>query len=265
MIIESKNNSRLKEWKKLQTKKGRKESGLFIIEGEHLVEEAMKSNWPIVDLIVSDTYQAPRHWETSYPILMQEKIVLASALFPEISETQTPQGVAAIIKKRSEQEEEKWLTTGNLLLMVDHIQDPGNLGTMIRTADAAGVDAIILGRGTVDSYSGKVLRSSQGSTFHLPIVEKDLLDYIHKLKDAGWTIIGTSLQEAEDYRNLHIQNDSKIAIVMGNEGEGIDSSILELVDQKVKIPIWGAAESLNVAIATGILLYHIQGQYKNKL
>ncbi|WP_025025428.1 TrmH family RNA methyltransferase [Caldalkalibacillus mannanilyticus] len=262
IMIESKNNPRFKEWKKLHTKKGRKESGLFLIEGEHLVEEALKSDWAIVDFIVSSEYRVPDEWMKKYPVLMQEKIEILAPLFSELSETQTPQGIAAVIKKRPSPTNEDWLKQAKLMLLVDQIQDPGNLGTMIRTADAAGVDAVVLGKGTVDPFSGKVLRSSQGSTFHLPLIEKELQEYIVQLQQEGWQIYGTSLTDAIDFRELEITPESKVAIVMGNEGEGVQEALLEQMNQKIKIPIWGQAESLNVAIATGILLYHTQSLLK---
>jgi TrmH family RNA methyltransferase len=265
MYIESKQNSRFKAWKKLLTKKGRKEQGQFLIEGEHLVEEALRSGWPIVEVITSEDFHCPENWNESHPVLMSEKKVLPSSLFVELSETMTPQGIAVVVKKENSyfiEAIEKLLEQSHFLLLVDQVQDPGNLGTMIRTADAAGVDGIILGRGTVDPYSGKALRSTQGSVFHLPMYEQELESMIPLLQEKGWLVYGTSLQDAKDYREIEVKEEQKIALLVGNEGEGVAQHLLNIVNLKIKIPIWGKAESLNVAIATGVLLYYFQAQVK---
>jgi TrmH family RNA methyltransferase len=167
-----------------------------------------------------------------------------------------------VIKKRNQAPIEQLISQGKTVLLVDQIQDPGNLGTMIRTADAAGIDAIIMGKGTVDQYSGKVTRSTQGSIFHIPIYEDELKNIIPMLKESGWTVFGTSLKDATDYRKVRFPPSQKNALLIGNEGEGVQEELLHIVDTKIKIPIWGKAESLNAAIATGILLYHVQGEMK---
>jgi TrmH family RNA methyltransferase len=262
MIIESKQNARFKAWKKLLTKKGRKEQGTFLIEGEHLVEEALSSGWPIVDVILSEEFQLPQSWIEEYPVLTKEKNVLSSSLFEELSETMAPQGIAMVLKKKQRDQIKGLLKEGQTLVLIDQVQDPGNLGTIIRTADAAGIDGIILGKGTVDPFSGKVLRSTQGSIFHLPIYEEELEHTISQLQEEGWKVFGTSLQGAQDYRAVTLQKDQKTALLLGNEGEGVSKNLLAQVDQKIKIPIWGNAESLNVAIAAGILLYYFQAQKK---
>lgn len=262
MIIESKQNARFKAWKKLLTKKGRKEQGSFLIEGEHLVEEALSSGWPIVDVILSEQFQLPSRWLEDFPVLLKEKNVLTSILFEELSETMAPQGIAMVLRKKSMDKLEGLLEEAQALVLIDQIQDPGNLGTIIRTADAAGIDGIILGKGTVDPFSGKVLRSTQGSIFHLPIYEEELESTISLLQKRGWKVYGTSLQGAQDYREVTFKKDQKIALLLGNEGEGVANNLLAQVDQKIKIPIWGKAESLNVGIAAGILLYYFQAQKK---
>src|SRR5699024_7511376 len=136
------------------------------------------------------------------------------------------------------------------------IQDPGNLGTIIRTADAAGFSNIILGRGTVDLYNDKVIRATQGSLFHIPIVQKDLTESIPRLKESGFSVLATTLQRAKNYRD--IEPSEKTAIILGNEGSGVDETLINMADELVKIPIYGKAESLNVGIAAGILMYYIR-------
>lgn len=262
MIIASKQNARFKSWKKLLTKKERKIQQAFFIEGEHMVEEALKANWTIADVIQSEEYQIPKDWADTYPVLSQKKTVLSAHLFAELSETESPQGIALIVNMPKQGDVEKLLQKSKCILLVDQVQDPGNLGTIIRTADAAGIDAIILGIGTVDHFSGKVLRSTQGSIFHIPILETNLKECVPQLLGLDWNVYGTALEEAQDYRAVQIDQEDKTAIIVGNEGNGVDQELLQLVSYKIKIPIWGKAESLNVAIATGILLYHFQVQYK---
>lgn len=139
------------------------------------------------------------------------------------------------------------------LLLVDAVQDPGNIGTMIRTADAAGIDAVVLGKGSADAYNPKTLRSAQGSHFHIPIIRGDLADWIEDLQDREVKVYGTALQEAVVY--TEVETSGSFALIVGNEGSGIHPQLLAKTDQNVIIPILGQAESLNVAVATGILLY----------
>lgn len=147
---------------------------------------------------------------------------------------------------------------GNHLLLIDQVQDPGNLGTMIRTADAAGFSQVVLGKGTVDLYNDKVVRASQGSIFHIPIIQADLLELIPALQSQTYTVLASALENAVAYDT--VEQLEKIALVMGNEGSGIAPEILQLADKCIKIPIYGQAESLNVSIAAGILMYQLRKQ-----
>lgn len=269
--IESKQNSRIKRWKKLLTKKGRDATKQCWLEGEHLVQEALLSNWIVHELIYSTSFIEQRKKESNVKPNNQQmmdaqplEFVLTDELFTECCDTVTPQGIAAVVQQPVFPDHEQFLDNhGHLLLIIDQVRDPGNMGTIIRTADAAGVDAIFLGKGCADLFSGKVLRSTQGSLFHLPFYHCQLNTTLSTLKKQAWEIWGTSIQEdAQDYRKLIVEQDSKIAILVGNEGQGVQSSLLEEVDHQVKIPLLGAAESINVAVATGILLYHVQSQIK---
>lgn len=261
MVISSKQNERFKSWKKLLTKKGRKKEQAFLVEGEHLVEEALFSGWPLLELIQAEHYTVPERWSEKTASI-EKKAEISSGLFKALSETEAPQGIALKIGFPKWPSLSDLLNESSFLLLVDGVQDPGNLGTIIRTADAAGLDALFLGKGTVDPFSGKVLRATQGSIFHLPVIEVDLEQVIPQLQEAGWKVYATALREACDYREVKIETDEKVALVVGNEGQGINQDILDIVERKMKIPIWGKAESLNVAIATGILLYHFQEQRK---
>lgn len=244
-MITSTQNSQVKDWRKLHTKKYRVKTNSFLIEGYHLIEEALKSGWSIEVIIVQDGIELP-DW------LAQQRYQLVDQhVFATISQTEAPQGIAAVVKIKDAS-----ATSGDYLLLLDQVQDPGNLGTMIRTADAAGFSQVILGTGTVDMYNDKVIRASQGSIFHIPIIEADLAEFIQILHSQAYTVFASALDNAIAYDA--VGEFDKVALVMGNEGSGIAPEILELADQRIKIPIYGQAESLNVSIAAGILMYQLR-------
>lgn len=246
--IESTQNALVKHWKKLVTlRKEREKQGEFIIEGFHLVEEALKNKEQILQIIVRDGVNLPLLWA----IDDVEMVQVNEAVAKEIAETEKSQGVFAHCKVLESTEIEQ--ATWRKVLLVDAVQDPGNVGTMIRTADAAGLDAVILGKGCVDAYNPKVMRSAQGSHFHIPVVRGDLDEWIDRLQDDHVKVYGTSLEEAISYRDIEVTD--AFAVMVGNEGSGISPQLLAKTDQNVIIPIVGGAESLNVAVATGILLY----------
>jgi len=248
--IESKQNALVKHWKKLvSTKKERDKTGEYIVEGFHLVEEALKNKEQVIQIIKREDVDLPLRWSLDNVLLVE----VTEAVAKEIAETETSQGIFAHCKQRdiSEAEQSKWTK----LLLIDSVQDPGNIGTMVRTADAAGIDAVILGKGCADLYNPKTLRSAQGSHFHLPVLRGNLLDWIETLNERQIPVYGTALENAVDYRQL--ENNGKFALIVGNEGSGVQPELLEKADQNVIIPIFGQAESLNVAVATGILLYKL--------
>jgi RNA methyltransferase, TrmH family len=246
--IESVKNQKVKQWRKLQTKKEREATGTFMIEGLHLVEEALKTKEMIKDLIVSEDTTLPTHWNVD-----QLNIILVTKeVMKAISDTEAPQGIAAICEFQKQHEADSW----EKVLFVDGVQDPGNLGTIIRTADAAGIDGIILGEGTVDHYNSKVIRSSQGSIFHLPIVNGNLMEWFQVYNEKQIPIYGTSLQNGVSYREA--TPTEQFCLIIGNEGSGVDRELLQKTTKNLYIPIYGGAESLNVGIATGILLYHLR-------
>ncbi|MGG2954753.1 TrmH family RNA methyltransferase [Geobacillus stearothermophilus] len=244
--IESPKNARVKQWKKLLTKKGRDETGLFLLEGFHLVEEAVKSRAPLVELMVDERTAIPPGWDVSVPV-----VIVTEAVMKAISSTETPQGIAAVCRQLPAEFEGV-----KTALLIDAVQDPGNLGTMIRTADAAGIDAVILGEGCADVYNPKVVRATQGSLFHLPVVKGDLVQWIARFKEQGIPVYGTALENAVDYRT--VPPSSSFALLVGNEGSGVRREWLEMTTETIYIPIYGQAESLNVAVAAGILLYSLQ-------
>ena len=246
--IESTQNALVKHWKKLVTlRKEREKNGEFIIEGFHLVEEALKHKNQIVQIIVRDGVDLPLLW----PLDDVEMVEVNEAVAKEISETEKSQGVFAHCKVKEYEIEEQ--ETWKKVLLVDAVQDPGNIGTMIRTADAAGLDAVVLGKGCADAFNPKVMRSAQGSHFHIPVVRGELEDWMEDLQDTGVQVYGTALEEAISFRE--IQPADAFALIVGNEGSGISPQLLAKTDQNVMIPLLGGAESLNVAVAAGILMY----------
>ena len=245
--IESVNNPKVKQWKKLLTKKERDKSGTFIVEGFHLVEEALKQGEQVLEIIVSDKVGLPPRWDAgSTPVTSVTEEISNS-----LSETEAPQGIYAVCRQSNLEVQD-----AKTLLLIDAVQDPGNLGTMIRTADAAGIDAVVVGRGSVDIYNSKVLRSAQGSHFHLPIIRGDLHDWIDKLHNKNIPVYGTALEGASAYTD--ISNGASFALIVGNEGNGVAKDLLSSTTANLYIPIFGKSESLNVAVATGILLYYLK-------
>ncbi|HEY9577628.1 MAG TPA: RNA methyltransferase [Pseudobacillus sp.] len=252
-FIQSIKNPQVKQWKKLLTKKEREKAGQYILEGFHLVEAALHHKEEIIELIVSEEVTLPVEWNVDNV----EMTMVTPEIAKVLSDTEAGQGVFAVCRK---QELPKTLE-GHTYLLIDAVQDPGNIGTMMRTADAAGLDGIILGTGCADPYNPKVLRSAQGSHFHLPIIQMPLLEAIQQLKEQGIRVFGTSLQRASDYREAEIEN--SFALLVGNEGSGVEEVLLKETDSNIYIPIYGNSESLNVAVAAGILLYHFKHSLKN--
>src|SRR5699024_5733851 len=174
-----------------------------------------------------------------------------SPVFNQIAQTESPQGIIAVVEMKKPSS-----LSGSHIMMIDAIQDPGNLGTIIRTADAAGYNAVVLGDGTVDIYNDKVIRATQGSIFHIPIISANLRNCIDRLQINHFKVITSALKESVPYQS--IDKPEKVALIVGNEGNGIDEAILSSADMNVHIPIYGDAESLNVSVAAGILMYHFR-------
>ena len=249
--IESTQNSLVKHWKKLvNTRKERDKTEEFLVEGEHLAEEALKSGGSVLALIFREGTDLPVHWDTAGV----ELIEITPDVEKEITDTEHPQGVYAQCKTPSYDDSEKqaWKS----VLLIDAVQDPGNVGTMIRTADAAGIDAVFLGKGCADPFAPKTVRSAQGSHFHIPVIRGELGGEIDRLKEAGIPVYGTALEGAVPYDEPG--RSDEFALVVGNEGSGVDPGLLAKADRRLMIPIRGQAESLNVAVAAGILLYALK-------
>ena len=249
--IESLTNQWVKDTKKLHKKKDRDLTNKFIIEGEHSVQEAIESHADI-DVIVTTDEGIETYQSLLDDINEDNLVIVPDAILKQLSELPTPQKIISVMNKQEESQ-----ILGRKMLVLDTVQDPGNVGTMIRTADAAGYDQVILGEGCADVYQSKVQRALQGSQFHVSILTNvNLIQWINEVKEKNIVTIATALDEtAMSYTEIGEQ--SSVAIVMGNEGQGVSQNILTLVDKKVYIPMKGKAESLNVAVAAGIVMFEI--------
>ncbi|PTL39890.1 TrmH family RNA methyltransferase [Alkalicoccus saliphilus] len=247
--IASAQNPRIKAWKKLQRKRERDRSGLFLVEGEHLVEEALKSNINVKEIIVVEDRELPKEWA----VTEVEVVRVTERVFQELAETETPQGMIAVCEKPPP---ENMLFESGRYLFLDRIQDPGNLGNLVRTAEAAGLQGVVFGSGCADPYNGKVVRSTQGALFYMPVQQMDLSEALEHCRANRVPVFGTSLN-GSTYSAIAPQE--SFALLMGNEGSGVDPSLLEQTDHNLYIPVHGRSDSLNVSVAAGILIYHLRG------
>lgn len=248
--IRSAKNARIKEIKKLHKKKYREEMKEYLLEGFHLLEEAVDAQAKVKEIFVTE--RGNKEWGSWLAAHDELPVCLVSdEVMDTVSDLPTPQGIMAVMEmERADLQE----FSGGWLVL-DNVQDPGNVGTMIRTADAFGLSGVLLGKGTADIYSTKVLRSMQGSNYHLPVLQEDLVQAIPKMKKNGFAVYGTELNE-EAYQLNEVEPAQNYAVIMGNEGQGVSKEILALTDKNIYIPINGNAESLNVGVAAGIMLYH---------
>lgn len=251
--IQASKNPLIKELRKLHQKKHREEQGRYLLEGFHLVEEAAR--WGETLELILVTQRGLREWGSWLARQGEESLYQVSdEVMRSLSDLPTPQGIMAVVSKK------KQIITdfSGRWLLLDRVQDPGNVGTMVRTADAAGFAGVALGTGCADPYSTKVLRSMQGSNFHLPLVNVQLEQLIPQLQQLSIPVYGTELNvDAKPFQEVEVTAD--VALLMGNEGQGVAKDLLNITDFNLYIPIYGKAESLNVGVAAGILMYHFAG------
>ncbi len=237
MIINSLNNERVKKWAKLSSKKYRDEEGLFLVEGDHLVNEAIKCDC-VKEIIVLESTT----FDTDLPLFE-----VSESIMKKISNQISISNICAVCKKLKEKE-----INGNVVIL-DNIQDPGNFGTIIRSSVAFNIDTIIVSPNTVDLYNDKVIRSSEGMLFHMNVVKKEIVSVIDELQQNGYKVYGTKVDGGKNLKDF--ENNKKFAIVMGNEGLGVNPNTLKKCDEYIYIPMNKACESLNVGVATSIILY----------
>lgn len=242
-IIKSKENKFFKRIKKLKTKKYRDKEKLFIAEGHKFLDFKEVPKYIVIR-------EECDRYEEKIAAFNCEKYILSEALFNEITTQENSQGIILIYEMRDGEME----ALEDNIVVLDRVQDPGNLGTIIRVADAAGYKDIILTKGSVDVYNDKCVRSSMGSLFNMNILYREAGELLKDLREKGYKLSVTALAtDAVSYSEMKLGE--RNAIIFGNEGQGVAQEIIDTADQKVIIPIYGSAESLNVAMASGIMLY----------
>jgi len=261
-VISSKDNELVKHIKKLKDKKYRDENNEYIIEGVKLIEEAVKENVKIKKIIVCEdttrTYEIPTN--VMLEIAKYECIYVTDKIFSAITQVTNPQGIMAIIEKNKENQEIDY--SQDIIVTLDDVQDPGNLGTILRTVDSIGLNQIIVSKETADSFNPKVVRSTMGAIFRIKIIEvEDLKQTIKEIKKHHFKLLVTSLQTENSIYDVDFH---KKIIVIGNESNGVSQEIQEMADEKAKIPMLGKTESLNASVAAGIVMYeYVRQKLKN--
>ena len=253
MIITSKDNETIKYIRKLKEKKYRDEFGEFIIEGSKIIEEALNEKENIKIIVICDNCANQIEIEQTlmYEIAKQKCIYVDEKVFLTISDVQNPQGILAVVAKKNI--EEKINFEDDIIIALDDIQDPGNIGTIIRTVDSVGLKQIILSKKSADVYNSKVVRATMGAIFRVNFIEtNNLVETLKEIKKHKFTISATSLNTDNSLYDLKLK---KTVIVVGNEANGVSKDVLNISDEKIKIPMLGKTESLNVAVATGVILY----------
>ncbi|MDK2787229.1 MAG: methyltransferase, TrmH family [Epulopiscium sp.] len=266
-MIESMQNRHIKRLVGLQkSKKNRNKEKAFVVEGIKIVEEIPK-DWEIDSIFVASSFKKENpsfldRISVHRHLSENEVIEVSDKIFNAISDTMTPQGVLAICRQKSFSLEKVLTNENGFYIILEDLQDPGNLGTIIRTGDALGADGIILTKGSVDLYNPKVIRSTMGSIFHLPILtDADINDLLNELRIRNISTLSAHLKGEKYPYQCDLRKN--IALIIGNEANGIKDSTAQKTDLLVKIPMPGKAESLNAAMAAGILMYEVLRQRSN--
>lgn len=260
--ITSKDNDFIKHIKKLKDKKYRDISNEYVIEGVKLVAEAIQENAKIKHIVLCDDCERSDFIskDLMYEIAKYDCVYVTDNLFKYLSEVQNPQGILAVIEKNNENNEIDY--SQDIIVALDDLQDPGNLGTILRTVDSIGLTQILVSKGTADCYNPKVVRSTMGAIFRIKLIEcEDLVKTLKEIKRHKFKVIVSSLQTDN---SIYDANYSKKVLVIGNEANGVKEDIQNLADEKVKIPMLGKTESLNASVATGIILYEYVRQKLDK-
>lgn len=260
--ITSKDNELIKHIRKLKDKKYRDESNEYVVEGVKLVEEAVKENAKIKQIIVCEdttrTYEIPTH--IMLEIARYECISVSNKIFNIITQVTNPQGIMAIIEKNAQDAQIDY--SQDIIVVLDDVQDPGNLGTILRTVDSIGLNQIIVSKGTADAFNSKVVRSTMGAIFRIKIIEvENLAQAIKEMRKHHFKLMVTSLQTENSIYDIQF---NKKIIVIGNESNGVSKGIQEMADEKAKIPMLGKTESLNASVAAGVVMYEYVRQKLSK-
>lgn len=260
--VSSKDNELVKHIKKLKDKKYRDENNEYIVEGVKLIEEAVKERAKIKKIIICEdttrTYEIPTN--VMLEIAKYECIYVTDKIFSSITQVTNPQGIMAVLEKNAENQQIDF--SQDIIVALDDVQDPGNLGTILRTVDSIGLNQIVVSKGTVDAFNSKVVRSTMGAIFRIKIIEvEDLKQTIKEIKKHHFKLMVTSLQTENSIYDIDF---NKKIIVIGNESNGVSGEIQDMADEKAKIPMLGKTESLNASVAAGIVMYEYVRQKLNK-
>ena len=258
-MITSVSNERVKNIIKLQQKaKARREQNCFIVEGIRMAEEVPADR--LIQAYVSESFAAKAEHQALCQQLKAE--VVADHVMEAMSDTQTPQGILVVVARREVSPETIWNRPGALIMVLERIQDPGNLGTILRTAEGAGVTGIIMSADTVDIYNSKVIRSTMGSIYRMPFAYvADVKQAVVAMKAAGIRTYAAHLLGQHSYEEENYVEPS--AFLIGNEGNGLTDELASLSDHYIRIPMAGQVESLNAAVASAILMYEASRQRRH--
>lgn len=241
--ITSLKNPKVAAWKVLKDRKGRRESGCFLVEGRKMVEEALASAFDVETVLVQEGMELPDG--LTMPVYELPAHVLAA-----VCDTKTPQGIAAVVRMKEQS------ALGKHIVVLDGVQDPGNVGTIIRTADAAGLNGVLLSNQCADVFSPKVLRATMGSIFRMNLrTTDDLPGELTKLREKGYSILSSQLDGTPFYERQDVAE--RFALIIGNEGNGVSEQVQQTATHRVRLPMRGGAESLNAAIAAAIMMYEL--------
>lgn len=239
--ITSLENNKVKQWTSLQRKKERDRTGLFLIEGEHLIEEALKAG--AVETIITDE---------ACPFDFDHVIQVTPQIMKKVSTNVSQAHLIAVCHKLERSPEKK-----ERVLLLDGVQDPGNLGTLLRTAVSFSFDALYLSENACDLYNEKCIRSTQGALFQIPVVRGNLADIVNELQRDRFMIVATTLENAKTMSE--ISETEHMGFILGNEGQGVSKQLQQMADERLRIEMHGF-ESLNVAVAGGIVMYHYRSK-----
>ncbi len=252
-IITSKDNEIVKNIKKLKEKKYRDLNNQFIVEGIKIVEEAINENVNIEYIVICEdcVNDGSIDKKLLYEIAKYKCIYVTEKIFNTLTEVTNPQGILAVINRTNIKTDVDY--NAEFILVLDGIQDPGNLGTILRTVDSANLKQIVISKETADPFNSKVIRSTMGAIFRVDIIKSDdIIETLKQLQTNGFEIVVTSLQTDNSIYNIQY---NKKVIVIGNEANGVSKEIQNIANVKVKIPMLGKTESLNAGVATGIMVY----------
>lgn len=234
-MITSLQNAKVKRWMSYHKKKDRDRDGRFLVEGEHLIKEAKDAG--ILETVITDLEENAD----------ESMVLVTPAIMHKLSENVSAVHWIGVCHKKKDVPKRH-----NRVLILDGVQDPGNLGTLIRTACSFSFDAIYVSKQTCDLYNDKTIRSTQGALFHIPVIRADLEELIESLQQEGVLCVATSLEQSKTMKEIPAVR--QMAFVLGNEGQGVSKEIMDMCDERLRIEMHGF-ESLNVAVAGGIVMY----------